>query len=189
MSDPTAQIAATARNKIQAQLNLANNLTDMLLGSLQKMIGLNLNAAKAGLETSLAGTQRLLSARDPQEFFSLSAHQAQPHAEIALTYSRHLASIASVAQAELSRVTEDQMSQASRNIVSLINELEKLAPAGSESTLSLMKSALDNVRANIAQLARSSKIAVETMEHHMKASNVPNPQTDETHTKQGGTRK
>ena len=189
MSDPTAQISAAARNKIQAQLSLTNNLTDALLDSLQKMVGLNLNAAKACLETSLAGAQRLLTARDPQEFFSLSAHQAQPHAEIALTYSRHLASIASVAQVELTRVTEDQMSQASRNIVSLIDELEKLAPAGSESTLSLMKSALDNIRAGIAQLARNSKIVVETMEHPMKASNAPTPQTDETHTKQGGARK
>ncbi|MEY3720598.1 MAG: hypothetical protein RL618_1117 [Pseudomonadota bacterium] len=189
MSDPTAQISAAARNKVQAQLGLATSLADTLIDSMQKMVGLNLNAAKASLETSLAGTQRLLTARDPQEFFSLSAHQAQPHAEIALTYGRHLASIASVAQVELTRVTEDQVNRSSQHIVNLIDELGRLTPAGSESTLSLMKSALDNVSASIAQLARNSKIAVETMEHHMKAANAPAPQRDEAHSKQGGAKK
>ncbi len=189
MSDPTAQSSAAARNKLQAQLGLATSLADTLIDSMQKVIGLNLNAAKASLETSLAGTQRLLTARDPQEFFSLSAHQAQPHAEIALTYGRHLASIASFAQVEMTRVTEDQVNRASRNIVNLIDELETLAPAGSESILSLMKSALDNVSASLAQLARSCKIAVETMEHNMKTASAPAPQTEETQTKQSGTRK
>jgi hypothetical protein len=52
-----------------------------------------------------------------------------------------------------------------------------------------MKSALDNVSASIAQLARNSKIAVETMEHHMKAANASAPQRDEAHSKQGGAKK
>lgn len=189
MSDPTAQISAAARHQVQAQLGLATSLADTLIDSMQKMIGLNLNAAKASLDTSLAGTQRLLAARDPQEFFSLSAHQAQPHAEIALTYGRHLASIASGAQVELTRVAEDQVNRSSRHMVNLIDEFGKLAPAGSESTLSLMKSALDNVSASVGQLARNSKIAVETMEHNVKATNAQASMAAQAHTKQGRTRK
>ena len=172
MPNPTEQISTAARNQVQVQLGLATSLADTLMDSMQKMIGLNLNAAKASFDTSLAGTQRLLTARDPQEFLSLSAHQAQPHAEIALTYGRHLASIASGAQLELTRVAEDQVNQSSRHMVKLIDEFGKIAPAGSEGALSLMKSALDNVSASVGQLARNNKIAVETIEHNMKAASV-----------------
>ncbi len=170
MHHTTDAFSTAARSQMQAQLGLASTLADTLIGSMQKVIGLNLNAAKASLDTSLAGTQQLLAARDPQEFFSLSTHQAQPHAEIVLTYSRHLASIASGAQVELARVAEDQVNQSSRQMVSLIDEFGRLAPAGSEGTLSLMKSALDNVSASVGQLARNSKIAVETLEHNMKSA-------------------
>lgn len=173
MPNPTEQISTAARHQVQAQLGLATSLADTLMDSMQKMIGLNLNAAKASFDTSLASTQRLLTARDPQEFFNLSAHQAQPHAEIALTYGRHLASIASGAQVELTRVAEDQVNRSSRHMVLLIDEFGRLAPAGSESALSLMKSALDNVSASVGQLARSSKMAVETMEHNMKMASIP----------------
>lgn len=172
MSNPTEQISTAARNQVQVQLGLATSLADTLMDSMQKMIGLNLHAAKASLDTSLAGTQRLLTARDPQEFFSLSAHQAQPHAEIALTYGRHLASIASCAQLELARVAEDQVNQSSRRMVNLIDEFGRLAPSGSEGALSLMKSALDNISASVGQLARNSKIAVESIEHNLKGASV-----------------
>lgn len=168
MSNTTHQISAAARSQVQAQLGLATSLADTLIDSMQKMIGLNLHAAKASLDTSMASTQQLLTARDPQEFFSLSTHQAQPHAEIALTYGRHLASIASGTQLELTRVAEDQVNRSSRQMVNLIDEFGRLAPAGSQSTLSFMKSAMDNVSASVGQLARNSKIAIETMEHNMK---------------------
>ncbi len=186
MPIPTEHISTAARHQVQAQLGLATCLADTLIDSMHKMIGLNLNAAKASLDTSLAGTQRLLAARDPQEFFSLSAHQSQPQAEIVLTYGRHLASIASGAQVELTRAAEDQVNQSSRQMVNLIDEFGKLAPAGSEGALSFMKSALDNVSASVGQIARNSKIAVETMEHNLKMARV---QAGQTQTKSGRTRK
>lgn len=177
-TNPTEQFSTAARNQMQVQLGLATSLADTLIDSMQKVIGLNLNAARASMDTSLASTQRLLAARDPQEFFSLSTHQAQPHAEIALTYGRHLASIASGAHVELTRVAEDQVNKSSRQMVSLIDEFGMLAPAGSESALALMKSALDNVSASVSQLARNSKIAVETLEHNMKTATAQVEQQD-----------
>ncbi len=168
MPNPNQQLSTSARNQVQAQLGLATSLADTLIDSMQKMIGLNLDAAKASFDSSLAGAQQLLGAKDPQEFFSLSTHQAQPHAEIVLTYIRHLTSITSGTQIELTRVAEDQINQSSRQMVKMIDQFGTLAPAGSEGTLFVMKAALDNVSASVGQFARNSKIAAETMEHNMK---------------------
>lgn len=172
MSNPTEQLSASARHQMQAQLGLATSLAGTMIDSVEKIIGLNLNAAKASLETSLASTQQLLAARDPQEFFSLTTHQAQPHAEIALTYGHHLASIASGTHVELTRVAEDQLAKSSRQMVSMLGQLEQMAPTGSEGALSLMKSALDNVSAGYGQFARNSKLAVETMESSFRAASA-----------------
>ena len=170
MHTATEPFTAAARSQMQAHLGLATSLADTVIDSMEKIIGLNLKAAKASFDTSLASTQQLLSASDPQEFFSLTTHQAQPHAEIALTYGHHLASIASGTHGELTRVAEEQLTQSSRQMVSLLDEFGKMAPAGSEGALSLMKSALDNVSAGYGQLARSSKLAVDTMESNLRAA-------------------
>ena len=170
MPTSTEQFTAAARNQMQTQLGLATSVADTFIDSVEKIIGLHLQAAKASVDTSFASTQLLLAARDPQEFFSLSSHQAQPHAEIVLTYSHHLASIASGTHVELTRVAEDQITQSSRQWVSLLDELGKMAPAGSREAFSLMKSTLDNVSTGYGQLARTSKLAVETMESNMRAA-------------------
>lgn len=170
MHNPTEHFSTVARSQMQAQLGLASYLTETLIDSMQKLIGLNLNATKVSLDTMLTGTQQLLAAKDAQEFFSLSTHQAQTHAEIVMTYARHLASIGSDAQVELSRAAEEQVNKSSRQMVSLIDEVGKLTPSGSEGALSLMKSALDNVSASVGQMARNSKVAVEAMEHNIKSA-------------------
>ena len=172
MPNSTEALTTAARTQLDTQLQLATSIAGSLIDGMEKVAGLNLQAAKASFNASIGNAQHLFAAKDPQEFFSLSAHQAQPHAEIALTYGRHLASIASGTQLELARVAEDQVNQSSRHMVNLLDEFGRLAPAGSEGAFSLMKSALDNVSASVGQLARNSKIAIETMEHNVKAACV-----------------
>ena len=172
MPNSTEQLSASARSQMQTQLGLATSLAGAMIDGMEKIIGLNLNAARASIETSLAGTQQLLAAKDPQEFFSLTTHQAQPHAEIAITYGHHFASIASGTHVELTRVAEDQLAISSRQMVSMLDQLGQMAPSGSEGALSLMKSALDNLSAGYGQFARNSKLAVETMESNMRAASA-----------------
>lgn len=162
------QLAAATRAQLATQLNLATALTDSMIVSMEKVVGLNLQATKATLESSVSNAQHLLTLKDPQEL--LSATQSQPQADIAATYARHLTSIATNTHLELSKAVENQLTESSRHLVSMLDELGKMAPAGSEGAMSMMKSAIDNVSSGYAQLNRSTKVAIEAMESNMNAA-------------------
>lgn len=161
------QFSAASKVNFEAQLALMTALTNKTFESVEKMIDLNLNVAKASLEESNAAAKQLLTAKDPQEWMSLAAAQAQPNAEKALAYGRHLASIASGVQAEFSKAAEAQIAETSRKVLELVEEVTKNAPAGSENAIALMKSAIGNANAGYEQLTKTTKQAVEAIENNM----------------------
>ena len=126
------QFSAATKTHFQAQLDLINTLTTKAFEGVEKIIELNLSAAKASLEESTAAAQQFAAAKDPQELLSLAAAQAQPTAEKAAAYGRHLAGIVSATQAELTKAAEAQVAETSRKVTALVEEISKNAPAGSE---------------------------------------------------------
>lgn len=88
------QFSNATKANFESHFALVSSLTSKTFEGMEKLVDLNISAAKATLEESSATARQLLQAKDPQEFFSLSAAQAQPTAEKALSYGRQLASIA-----------------------------------------------------------------------------------------------
>jgi phasin family protein len=177
------QFSTATKANIESQVALLTSLTTKTFESVEKIIDLNLNVAKASLEESTSAAKQLLAAKDAQEFFNLSTAQAQPNAEKALAYGRHLASIASNAQAEFTKAAEEQIAETNRKIVSLIDEVTKNAPAGSENAVALLKSAISNANASYEQVAKSTKQAVEALESNL---NTAVTQFTQATTKAGG---
>jgi phasin family protein len=164
------QLSAAAKSNLEAQIALVTAFTSKAFESVEKVIDLNMNVAKASLEDSAVNVQQLLSAKDPQEFFSLSAAQAQPNAEKALSYGRHLAGIVSSTQAEMTKAAEAQIAETNRKVIALVEELSKSAPAGSENAVALMKSAIGSANAGYEQLSKTTKQAVEAFETNINAA-------------------
>lgn len=164
------QISVTTRSTIEAQLAMLTSLTDKTFESIEKLVNLNINAVKATLAESNAATKQLLIAKDPQEFFSLSAAQAQPAVEKALAYGRHLATIASSTQAEFAQAAEAQLMDMNRKVSKLIDAAAKNAPAGSENAIGIMKTAIENATVGYEQLTRTTKQAMEAVEANMTAA-------------------
>jgi phasin family protein len=122
------------------------------------------------MEDSTVVLQQLMSSKDPQEALSRAAAQAQPTAAKAIAYSRHLAGIVSNAQAEFTRVAEEQVSETGRKFSALIDDVSKNAPAGSENVVAIMKSAIGNASAGYEQLTKTTKQAVEVIEANMSTA-------------------
>ncbi|MGH8807667.1 MAG: TIGR01841 family phasin [Noviherbaspirillum sp.] len=164
------QFSTVAKANIEAQLAIFTALTSKAFESMEKVVDLNLNVAKASLEDSSIAAKQLLSAKDPQEFFSLTAAQAQPTAAKAIAYGRHLAGIASSAQAEFTRAAEEQFAETSRKVSALVEDVSKNAPAGSENVVALVKTAIGNATAGYEQFSKTAKQAAEVIEANVNSA-------------------
>ncbi len=164
------QFSNATKANFESQFALFSSLTNKAFEGVEKFVDLNITAAKASLEESSVATKQLLAAKDPQEFFTLTAAQAQPVAEKAIAYGRHLASIATGTGAEFSKAAETQIAETNRKVISLVDEVSKNAPAGSESAVALFKSALNNANAGYEQFTKSAKAAAETFEANVNAA-------------------
>lgn len=163
MSSFQEQFSAATRTTLESQLALLTALTGKAFESVEKVIELNMTVAKAALEESTSNARQLLAAKDPQEFIALSTSQVQPNAEKATAYGREVMTIVSGLQAEVTKAAESQIGEHSRKFASLVDEVSKSAPAGSENVVAFMRTAIANANAGYDQLSKSTKQAVETM--------------------------
>jgi len=164
------QFSNATKANLESQFALLSSLTSKTFESMEKLVELNINTARATLSDGSSSARQLLAAKDPQEFFQLSAAQAQPTAEKALTYSRQLASIASGTGAEFSKAAESQIVEANRKVIALVDEVSKNAPAGSETFVAAVKTAISNANAGYEQFSKTTKQAVEALESNMNAA-------------------
>lgn len=164
------QFSNATKANVESQFAVFSSLTSKAFESMEKLIELNLTAAKASMEESSVATRQLLSAKDPQEFFALTAAQAQPTAEKAMSYSRQVAAIAAGTQAEFTKAAEQQIAETNRKVISLVDEVSKNAPAGSENVVAALKATLGNANAGYEQITKTTKQAVEAMETNVNAA-------------------
>lgn len=158
------QISVSARSYFEAQLAMLTALTNKTFESVEKLVDLNLSTARASMQKSEVATRQLLSARDPQEFLSVSTAQAQPNVEKVLSYGRNLADIAAATQSEFGKAAETQFAEVNRKIAKLVEDAAKNAPSGSENVVAIVKSAMDNANASFEQISKTGKQAVAAME-------------------------
>ncbi|WP_036175662.1 TIGR01841 family phasin [Massilia sp. 9096] len=164
------QFSTATKSNLESQFAMLSALTSKTFEGMEKLVDLNISTAKAAIEGSSATARQLLGAKDAQEFFSLSASQAQPNAEKAMSYGRQLATIAADTSAEFSRAAESQFSEVNRKVISLVDEVTKNAPAGSETYVSALKTAISNANAGYEQFSKTTKQAVEAMESNLNAA-------------------
>ncbi|KVR86040.1 phasin family protein [Burkholderia vietnamiensis] len=160
------QIAAAQK----ANLESLFGLTTKAFEGVEKLIELNLQVVKSTLTESQENAQRLLSVKDAQELIALQASLSQPVAEKVLSYSRHLYEIASATQAEFAKVAEAQFDEQNKNVQALVDNVAKNAPAGSETAVAALKSALNAANTTYETVQKAAKQAVEIAETNFNAA-------------------
>lgn len=163
-------MSAVARTQIESQLAACSAMTNKTFESMGKLFDLNFKLMKTSLEESSVIMQQLLEARGPQEVFSLVMALAPPTTEKALFYGRHLANIASTAQVEISHTAEKQLTENNRKVNSMIDDMARNAPAGSENMIALMKTAISTANAGCEQLTKSAAHAAEAIDANLAAA-------------------
>jgi len=126
----------------KANIETLFGLTSKAFEGVEKLVELNVQATKAALAETANHTQAVLAVKDAQELLALQASLVQPLAEKTAAYSRHLYDIASAAGAELGKTFEEQAAEAQKKFSGLVDNAAKNAPAGSETAVAALKSAV-----------------------------------------------
>lgn len=178
LSNPELFTSAT-KALFESQIAAFNTLGGKTMKGIEKAIALNMAAAKEYAEESNVAAQRLFAAKDPQTFFELASTQAKSAAEKMTSYSRGMTDIATDIRNEFTKAAETQLTETKSKITTLVNDITKNAPAGSEPMVAMLKSAIDTASAGYEQLSTASKQAVETVEAQVISATEQFSQTTE----------
>ena len=128
MSSITEQLSAATKSQLEAQFQIFSTLASTAVESAEKVIALNISTTKASVEKSSAAAKKLLSAKDPQEFFSLGTAEPASFDKL-LAYGRELYGIATSAQSELIKSAQSTFKQATDLAATRATVTPKTPPA------------------------------------------------------------
>ncbi len=148
----------------KANIETLFGLTQKAFEGVEKLVELNVQATKAALAETANNAQAVMSVKDAQELLALQASLFQPLAEKTVAYSRHLYDIASGTGAEFGKAAEAQATEAQAKFMSLVDNAAKNAPAGSETAVAVMKSAVSAANNAMESVQKAVKQATEMAE-------------------------
>lgn len=153
----------------KSQLETFFGLSQKAFEGVEKLIELNVQATKAALAESATTAQAFLNVRDAQELVNLQASLVQPLAEKTVAYSRYVYDIASGTGAEFSRAAEATATDAQKKFMAVVDNASRNAPAGSETAVAVMKSAVSAANNAIESVQKAVKQATEMAENNFNA--------------------
>ena len=159
------QIMASHKATVETLFGLTNKAFE----GVEKLVELNVTASKAALAEAADTTQAVMGVKDAQELMALQASLFQPLAEKTAAYSRHLYDIASGAGAEFSKAFEAKAAESQKAFVGLVDSAAKNAPAGSETAVAVMKSAVAAANNAFESVQKAVKQATDVAEANFNA--------------------
>jgi phasin family protein len=164
MTINTEQLAAA--NK--ANLNTLVELTQKAFASIEKLVELNMQAARDSLEQSAEQAKAVLTVKGPQELAALQQDFLKPAQEKAMAYGRQVYDIATSTQAEVTKMAEAQIAAAKTQFSTLVEEATKNAPQGSEAAMAMVKSAMTNASTAFESVQKAAQQATNLAETNLK---------------------
>ena len=153
----------------KANIETLFGLTNKAFEGVEKLVELNMTASRAALTEAATHTKAVMGVKDAQEMMALQASLFQPLAEKAASYSRHLYDIASGTGSEFGKAVEVKTAEAQQNFANLVDSAAKNAPAGSETAVAVMKSAVSAANNAFESVQKAVKQATDAAEANFNA--------------------
>ena len=126
----------------QAAIEQFAHFAELSLGNIEKFTELGLGAARESITQATRHAQSLASAHDVNELVAITSAAVEPAMKRAYTYSRTAYETAAASNGEVKRVLEQNTAQLNKAAIAALEEALKYAPAGSESVVSNLKTAI-----------------------------------------------
>jgi phasin family protein len=154
----------------KANVLQASKLAAIAMDNAEKLVKLNLSAAKSALAQSIENAQAVASAKDVQDIFALRARFTESGVQTAMAYSRQIYELASEAQAEYSAVSEEVWSGMTKGMAQWVDTATKSAPAGSDMAVNAFKSTVAATTAAFDQFQRASRQVINLADANVRAA-------------------
>jgi phasin family protein len=165
------QVATAQKATVDNLFAVANKFFE----GVEKVVELHLQVIKSTLAETSESTAKALSAKDPQEWLALQASVPAPFAEKAQSYGRQLVQIASAAQADFVQIAQARYEEQNRRMQTLVDELIKSAPAGSEALIAAWKSAINTSTTLSESLQQTARQTAQLAGNNIKAMTTAAP--------------
>jgi phasin family protein len=159
-----AEIGETLRQNLQDQVKLMNSIASCALASTEKLVELNLNAARTSMQENSTLAAQVLASNSTTDLQAILAALPQATSTKAIAYSHHLAGITADACTEIARSTHTQVTQITDRMTNLIDQASRSMPAGSENVVALTKSAIATAGSGVDQVVKSAEQAAHTIQ-------------------------
>ena len=123
----------------------------------ERLVTLNVEAAKHSFEENTKSAKALSDIKDPQDLLALRTKLSESAVEKASGYTRHLIDLANEAQAEFTKLAEDNWAMINKNLSASIDQFSKTAPAGSDVAISALKSGIAASSAAVENISKAAK--------------------------------
>ncbi len=157
-----------AMNK--ANLEAAMRFAGVAIEGAERMMDLQLKAAKAAFADSFEGAKALAAVKDFQQLAALKDSLAQPTLEKATAYAKSMYDVANGTQAEFSKLVEAQVAEFNKEVITGLDKLVKNAPAGSEVGIAAVKSGIAAVNAAYDNLSKVAKQLAQATQSNLEAT-------------------
>ena len=172
------EITETLRQNLQEQVKLMGSIASSALASSEKIVELNLNAARTSIQENSTLASQLLASNSPADLQTIFAALPQATSTKAAAYGHHVTSITADACTEIARSTHEQVTQMTERMTRLIDQASRGLPAGSENVVALTKSAIATAGSGYEQVVKSAEQAAHTIQE--SAENMVNDAVQRT---------
>lgn len=153
----------------KANLEAAARFAGVALQGAERLVDLQLKAAKDVFADSIESAKALASIKDPQQLATLKDTLAQPRLDKATAYARSFYDVAAETQAEIGKLMETQVAEFNKQVVATLDRIVKNAPAGSELGIAAVKSAIAAANSTYDNLSKVAKQMTEATQSNFEA--------------------
>jgi phasin family protein len=154
----------------EAAIDQFSYFAKLSLSHLEKFTELGLGAARESLTLATKHAQSLAGARDVNEVVAINQAALEPALKRAYTYSRSAFEAAAETNNEVKRVLEKQTEELNTAALAALEEAFKYAPAGSETVVANVRSAIAAAQSAYDNLAAINKQIYDTVERTVEQS-------------------
>ena len=141
----------------KANLEIAMKFAGVALHGAERILDLQLKAAKTAFADSVENTKTIAAVKDVQQLAALKDSLAQPSIEKATAYAKSVYDVTAATQAEFGRLVEEQVSEFNKQVVTMLDKMVKTAPAGSEVGIAALKSGISAANSAYDNMSKMAK--------------------------------